>query len=107
MTTTTVTTTDDVMTLVNVFTVDPAHQQELIDILTAAADVMIQLPGFVSANVHRGDDGRRVVNYVQWRSEDDFEAMKRDPRAVPHMQHAAELARYDPIVCRVVDVRHV
>lgn len=107
MTTTTVTTADDVMTLVNVFTVDPAHQQQLIDILTEAADTMIQLPGFVSANVHRGNDGRRVVNYVQWRSEDDFEAMKRDPRAAPHMQRAAELAQYDPIVCQVVDVRHV
>jgi antibiotic biosynthesis monooxygenase (ABM) superfamily enzyme len=54
MTTTTITPDQDVMTLVNVFTVEPDRQQELVDLLARATDeVMQHLPGFVSANIHR------------------------------------------------------
>ena len=106
MPTTTITTEDDVMTLVNVFTVDPEHQQELIDVLVEATDVMLTIDGFISANLHRSRDGRRVVDYVQWRSAEHFEAMLTDPRAVPHMQRAAELGSYDPIVTGVTYVGH-
>lgn len=104
---TTIRTGGDTMTLVNVFTVDPEHQQELVDILVEATDVMLQLPGFISANLHRSPNGERVVNYVQWRSRADFDAMLLDPRAIPHMQRAAELAQYDPIITEVVHTRHI
>lgn len=106
MSTTTITTTEQVMTLVNVFTCVPEHQQELVDVLAEATGVMRGLPGFVSANVHRSVDGARVVNYVQWRTRDDFESMLQNPMALPHMGRAAELATYDPIVCDVVHVGH-
>ena len=106
MPTTTITTEDEHMTLINVFTVEPEHQQELIDILAGATATMLQMDGFVSANLHRSSDGRRVVNYVQWRTVEHFEAMLADARAVPHMQRAAELASYDPIVTDVVYVGH-
>lgn len=106
-TTTTISTNEKVMTLINVFTVDPEHQQELIDVLAEATTVMLELPGFVSANLHRSSDGRRVINYVQWRSKDDFDAMQANPRAVPHMQQAAQLATYDPIICDVAYVGHI
>ena len=106
MTTTTISTDNDVMTLINVFTVTPEHQQELVDVLVEATAVMRQLPGFISANLHPSRDGRRVVNYAQWRSVDDFQAMLGDPRALPHMKHAAELGSYDPIVCDVAYVGH-
>lgn len=106
-TTTTISTNEKVMTLINVFTVDPEHQQELIDVLAEATTVMLELPGFVSANLHRSSDGRRVINYVQWRSKDDFGAMQANPRAVPHMQQAAQLATYDPIICDVAYVGHI
>ncbi len=98
----------DLMTLVNVFTVEPENQQELVDVLTEATDaVMCQLRGFISANIHRSADGRRVVNYAQWRSRVDFEAIEGDPRAAGHMQQAAALASFDPVVCEVVHTRHV
>lgn len=106
MPTTTISTEDELMTLVNVFTVEPEHQQELIDVLAEATGVMLQIEGFVSANLHRSRDGRRVVNYVQWRSAEHFQAMLTDPRAIPHMQRAAELASYDPIVTDVAYVGH-
>ena len=106
MASTTISTENDVMTLVNVFTVTPEHQQELVDVLVEATAVMRQLPGFVSANLHPSRDGTRVVNYAQWRTVEDFEAMLQDPRALPHMQRAGELGSYDPIVCDVIYVGH-
>ena len=67
---------------------------------------MQHLPGFISANIHRSHDGRRVVNYAQWRSRTDFETMLRNPEAQPHMARAAELADFDPILCEVISVHH-
>ena len=106
MPSTTISTERDLFTLINVFTVEPENQQELIDVLVEATEVMRTIDGFVSANVHKGRDGRRVVNYVQWRSEEHFERMLQDPRAVPHMQRAAELGSFDPIRSDVVYVGH-
>jgi antibiotic biosynthesis monooxygenase (ABM) superfamily enzyme len=50
----------DLMTLVNVFTVEPENQEKLVTLLTEATEqVMRSLPGFVSANIHRSLDGNR------------------------------------------------
>lgn len=90
---TTIATDQDVVTLVNVFTVSPERQRELADLLAQATrDTMNRMPGFVSANIHRSLDGTRVVNYAQWRRVEDFEAMLRDPTAQVHMQAATQLA---------------
>jgi heme-degrading monooxygenase HmoA len=92
------------MTLVNVFTVDPEKQTELANLLISATnDAMRHLPGFISASIHRSVDGTKVVNYAQWRSQEDFAALKENPKARPHMEAAAKLAKFDPIVCEVVD----
>jgi quinol monooxygenase YgiN len=92
------------MTLVNVFTVSPDKQAELAGLLVRATEeTMRHLPGFVSASIHRSLDGTRVINYAQWRSQADFAALKDNPQARPHMQAAAALARFEPIVCEVVD----
>jgi heme-degrading monooxygenase HmoA len=89
----TIATDRPVVTLVNVFDVDPENQQPLIEVLVAATEqVMRQVPGFVSANIHRSLDGTRVVNYAQWRSVEDFEAMTRRPDVLPHATRATELA---------------
>ena len=59
---TSIRTGNGVVTLINVFTVAPEHQQELIEVLDrATVQVMRHLPGFVSANIHRGLDGTRVA----------------------------------------------
>lgn len=93
-----------ICTLVNVFHVKPEQQQAVADVLIEAGKTMRQLPGFISANIHTSHDGNRVVNYAQWRSREDFEAMLNNPKAQPHMAEAAGLAEsYDPILCDVVD----
>ena len=92
------------MTLVNVFTVEPEKQAELADLLVnATEETMRHLPGFISASIHKSVDGTRVINYAQWRSQADFAALKNDPKAQPHMKAAANLASFEPIVCEVVD----
>ncbi|MBA3656076.1 MAG: antibiotic biosynthesis monooxygenase [Gemmatimonadaceae bacterium] len=94
----------ELMTLVNVFTVSPDKQAELAELLVAATDeTMRHLPGFISASIHRSLDGTRVVNYAQWRSQEEFSAMQKNPKAAPHMKAAAALAKFEPIVCEVVD----
>jgi quinol monooxygenase YgiN len=92
------------MTLVNVFTVSPGKQTELADLLVQATEeTMRHLPGFISASIHRSVDGTKVINYAQWRSQADFDALKSNPKAQTHMQAAAALASFEPIVCEVVD----
>lgn len=94
----------DILTLINVFTVDPGNQQKLVALLTEATErTMKRMPGFISASIHRSLDGTKVVNYAQWRSQKDFASMQQHPDARPHMQAAAALATFDPIVCEVSD----
>lgn len=83
----------DVLTLVNVFEVGPDRCDELVELLVEATEqTMAGLDGFVSANIHRSDDGTKVVNYAQWASRGAFEAMLAHPGAQPHMDAAARIA---------------
>lgn len=107
MATTTIDANAPVTTLINVFTVEPAQQRELVDVLvTATEDVMRHRPGFVAANIHAGADGTRVVNYAQWASEDAFRAMLTDPACQEHMQAALKIATADPQLYTVESVHH-
>jgi hypothetical protein len=54
-----------IVTQINVFTVPDGRQQPLIDILSEAAEVARDVPGWISASLHRSLDGTRVVNYAQ------------------------------------------
>jgi quinol monooxygenase YgiN len=93
------------VTLINVFTVEPANQQKLVAVLIEATEqVMSKLPGFVSANIHRSLDGTRVTNYAQWRSQAHLEAIYANPSVAPHMRKCTELATYDAHVYEVVHV---
>jgi len=84
---------NDVVTLINVFTVAPEDQQRLVDVLVEATKaVMRNKEGFVSANIHKSLDGTRVANYAQWRSKEAFEAMLGDREAAEHMGEAARIA---------------
>jgi quinol monooxygenase YgiN len=76
------------------------HQRAAND--EATEQTMRHLPGFVSANIHRSLDGKRVANYAQWRSAADFQAMLANPAVVPHMQKCRELATYDANLYDVV-----
>lgn len=105
MATTTIREGSSPVTLINVFSVDPIKQDELIRLLNQATEMaMKRQPGFVSANIHKSIDGTRVVNYAQWSSEDDFNAMMKNPEAGEHMKQAAALARHEPHLYTVSSV---
>jgi antibiotic biosynthesis monooxygenase (ABM) superfamily enzyme len=86
----TIATDQDLITLVNVFTVEPERQAALVDLLADATTAVInRFPGYVSANIHRSLDGTKVVNYAQWRRVEDYEAMLADPVVRQHVSQAA------------------
>ena len=56
----------DIITLINVFTVDPSRQQQLVDALIETTRQVWRLQdGFISASIHKSKDRKKVVNYVQ------------------------------------------
>jgi quinol monooxygenase YgiN len=94
---------NNIVTLINVFTVRPEQQQRLVDLLVEATEaVMKYQPGYVSANIHKSLDGTRVTNYAQWRSREAFEAMLENPEAEVHMTEAARIAeKFEPYLYEV------
>ena len=91
------------ITLINVFTVEPPNQQRLIDLLARATDEFVsRAPGFVSATLHRGLDGTKVTMYAQWNSVEDYETMRRDPGPLPFLQEALVIAKFEPGMYEIV-----
>ena len=92
-----------VVTLINVFTVEPENQRRLIELLTEATELSVrQARGFVSASLHRSTDGTKVTMYAQWQSIDDYQAMRRDPTPLPFLQEALTIAKFEPGMYEVV-----
>ena len=88
---------------INVFHVEPANQQQLIDILTKVTkEIVSKAPGFVSSILHRSTDGAKVTMYARWRSLADYEAMRQDPAPRPFLEAALSIARFDPGMYEVV-----
>jgi quinol monooxygenase YgiN len=102
---TTISAKSDVTTLINVFTVEPANQRQLVELLTKATEVSVRrAPGFVSASLHRSTDVTKVTMYAQWRSIDDYQAMRQDPAPLPFLQEALTIAKFEPGVYEVVRI---
>ena len=92
------------VTLINVFRVEPANQQRLIDLIAdATRRFVVAAPGFISSTLHRSLDGTKVTMYAQWRSIEHYEAMRRDPRPLPLFQEALAIATFEPAMYDVVE----
>ena len=91
------------VTLINVFTVDPTRQQELVDLLARATETSVRhAPGFISARLHRSLDGTKVTMYAQWQSREAYQAMRHDPGPSPYLERALAIATFDPGMYEVV-----
>lgn len=98
----------DQVTLINVFTVDPTRQTELADSLSNATDqIFVDVPGFISANLHTGLDRAPVINYAQWAHQELYaEAMERDD-VREHLTTSAAIAdTCDPTLVQVQSIHH-
>ena len=95
------------VTLVNVFTVEPKDQRQLVERWQHATEEVIRyLPGFISANLHRSLDGTKVINYAQWESQDALDAMRSNPEAAALLGELGQIGAPAPVVCDVVSVHH-
>ncbi|KAB0512352.1 MULTISPECIES: antibiotic biosynthesis monooxygenase [Pseudomonas] len=57
------------------FQIEPRQQSALVAALTLQSERLAQgHGGFINASVLVSDDGRRVLNYLQWHSREDGEA---------------------------------
>ena len=53
---------NDWITFINVFTVDPANQGRLVELLANATDISVRYAnGFISSSLHRSIDGARTT----------------------------------------------
>lgn len=79
--------------LISIFSVDNLNQRALLKTLQDGTETFFsQLPGFVSSTVLVSKDGKRVINYSQWRTVDDIAAFRRDGRFLPYLQQLRALA---------------
>ncbi|QGM97463.1 antibiotic biosynthesis monooxygenase [Methylocystis parvus] len=91
------------LTLINVYEVEPEKQADLVRRLSEATDTVIRRqPGFVSVSIHSSMDGKRVVNYAQWASKEDFESFMKKPETQEQLKQFAALAKtISPVLCKV------
>jgi quinol monooxygenase YgiN len=68
---------NSIVTHINVFTVEPGRQQELVDSLTETVKAARSMDGWISASIHRSFDGRSVANYVQFESHEAAQRVTR------------------------------
>ena len=102
----TIRTDDPIVTLVTVFTVEPTQLASLIDVLREGTDTFFsKMPGFISSSVLTAKDGHRAINYAQWRSAQEIEAFRGDPRFAPFIQKLSALAKSETTLCDVAYVR--
>jgi heme-degrading monooxygenase HmoA len=92
------------VTFINIFTVKAEDQSRLVEILARVTETSVRhAPGFVSARLHRSFDGRKVAMYAQWRSLEDYEAMRQDPAAAAELREALAIATFEPAAYEVVE----
>jgi quinol monooxygenase YgiN len=101
---TTISKQNKILTLINVFTVEPVNQQKLVDLLTLATESTVQnITGFIFSSLHRSFDGTKVTMYAQWRSIEDYENMRNNSAASPYLSQALEFAKFDPGMYELVE----
>ncbi|VEP12876.1 conserved hypothetical protein [Hyella patelloides LEGE 07179] len=82
------------LTVVNVFTVEPEKQQSLIDFLVEEKEPpMSSLPGLLSFSVHKSLDGKKVLNYIQWSSQEALESAIKSPVFAEDKKQIIKLAK--------------
>ena len=77
--------------LINVFKVQPDRQDALLDMLATMTRAQACLPGFISATLHRGLNGKTVATTTA-----DWKAMTRNPAVASAMSPIMAIATFEP-----------
>src|SRR5262245_19081520 len=84
---------------------EPGKQAEALALMTQRAQFMARQPGFVSISLHRSLDGKRIVNYIQWRNRESLQAAHHSPELRKEWSHFDELTgEIDPHLYEVACV---
>jgi quinol monooxygenase YgiN len=63
-----------ILTLIITIEVKPENCDALLDLIVQETQSFVRhQPGFISANLHRNAESRRIVNYGQWESPELYE----------------------------------
>jgi len=62
--------TDAPITQITFIEPSPGQQDEALELMAERAAFMAQQPGFISIRLHRSLDGKRIVNYIEWKNLD-------------------------------------
>jgi quinol monooxygenase YgiN len=99
--------TKKVTTLINILTVEPENQQNLIRLLRDNTEsVVSRLDGWISTSFIAATDQRHVLIYSQWRDFASVEAMRANPEMVAYFPRIAALAALDSFAGDVVYNHH-
>ncbi|MBX5463290.1 MAG: antibiotic biosynthesis monooxygenase [Steroidobacteraceae bacterium] len=83
-----------ILTLINVYEVEPDNQAKLVKALLDSTERTIKhQPGFISVCIHSSLDGKKVVNYAQWASKEHFENFMKQPDTQEQLKRFAGLAK--------------
>jgi heme-degrading monooxygenase HmoA len=91
-----------IITQINIFTVEPEKAQALIDVLIEGANSVKDVPGWLSANIHRSLDGTQVVNYAQCENYEAWEAVMEKLKTRNQFERNKEFGKAHPGLYEVV-----
>lgn len=98
-----------ITTLINTFIVENENQQDALinELDNSTKKIMSKFDGFISSNLHKSLDGKKVVNYVQWDSVDHWKNMLNDPLAKESMKEIEKMVTtYEPVLYKVEKINH-
>ncbi|HEX6000993.1 MAG TPA: antibiotic biosynthesis monooxygenase [Hyphomicrobiaceae bacterium] len=85
-----------IVTHINVFTVAPERQDELVQSLVETVKAASRMPGWISASIHRSYDGRQVTNYVQFESSEAAQRVTHQLLAMGLIQRNTAIGTVSP-----------
>jgi heme-degrading monooxygenase HmoA len=93
------------VTQITIVEAEPGKQGDALSLMAERARFMARQPGFISISLHRSLDGRRIVNYVQWKNRDLLHAAHQSPEFRKEWGHFDELTDdIDPHLYEVAQV---
>jgi heme-degrading monooxygenase HmoA len=93
------------VTQITIIEPEPGKQADALSVMTERARFMARQPGFISISLHRSLDGRRIVNYIQWKSRDLLQSAHKSPEFRKEWSHFGQVT--DDIGPHLYEVAHV
>ncbi len=88
---TVISTDNDYITNVTIFTTTPEQQQNLLEVVLEGEEKLKEFPGLVSTSIHLSLDGKSIISYAQWESMEAFGAMRDYPPLADNLKQVRSL----------------